>query len=432
MIFKRILTFTLLVLFSIQGSTGWAEEPRQNRDRFQLGVTGSISSETTWTHIKMLRYEQVQNLFLAIGENPRDFDFVSASLDGLPFGLDEIMDLRLLRRDGDLFYINFNFFTQEDLRLMFEVGVKYARSLTAAYTSKKPEFWTYLNAKSQPHISHEMLAYILIGCFSLDWDGLYITEQMGLRAGATHTEGSNSYIPWAKEAGEVFSLKHLYWGSHNQLAQNQDYAFSSFGDHYSARNMLPDLFWYAMFSVGNGRLPDDLETKTQRATRPFMKTMLVQIGQLLRDIKASPLSLAEIQEAHAFTENDTRALLEFLVDIQMVTETEDGYLAAIPVLETTDQAMIDQVLNLSQTIMKDWLEENYENLNKDLEGVTALRQGVDLKIVFTQVWHFIFGLTNRDLAGAGMFVDPYGEERTYPGAIPFLWDRHIYEGYDPL
>ncbi len=64
-----------------------ADEAEQDRTRFSLGITGSMSGDLEWNHTKMLRYIKAQDLFLAIADEPRSRDFVQAGLAELPFAL---------------------------------------------------------------------------------------------------------------------------------------------------------------------------------------------------------------------------------------------------------------------------------------------------------------------------------------------------------
>ena len=47
--------------------------------------------------------------------------------------------------------------------------------------------------------------------------------------------------------------------------------------------------------------------------------------------------------------------------------------------------------------------------------------------VYTEVWHFIFGIANRVLVEEGLFADPYAEERKSKGFIPAVWAKGLSE-----
>ena len=49
-------------------------------------------------------------------------------------------------------------------------------------------------------------------------------------------------------------------------------------------------------------------------------------------------------------------------------------------------------------------------------------------INFYNIWHDLFGATNRMLVEAGLFADPYSEFYGAKGIIPVVFDESLYEG----
>jgi hypothetical protein len=111
-----------------------------------------------------------------------------------------------------------------------------------------------------------------------------------------------------------------------------------------------------------------------------------------------------------------------------VRQQNGRYAAAIPVLDANDRAMTDSIVGLSAQIMSAWLDTNYDSIRGELKGTTPLRYGVPYPQVFTQVWHYIFGATNRALVHAGLFADPYAGGR-YQGFAPVVWDPAVYRDH---
>jgi hypothetical protein len=58
-------------------------------------------------------------------------------------------------------------------------------------------------------------------------------------------------------------------------------------------------------------------------------------------------------------------------------------------------------------------------LQADLRDLTSLQYGVPYEHLFTEVWHYLFGQTNRALVRSGHFADPYAADRVSKGIIPF-------------
>lgn len=71
--------------------------------------------------------------------------------------------------------------------------------------------------------------------------------------------------------------------------------------------------------------------------------------------------------------------------------------------------------------------DNYQDIRKELRGITPLKYGVPYEQVFNQLWHYMFAVTNRKVVEAGMFADPYDERRPYQGFISAVWSPSLYD-----
>jgi hypothetical protein len=406
-----------------------ADDAQKDTSRFMTGITGTMIDDRQWTHQSMLEYIKCQDLFMAIAERPRTDEFVRHSLEGLPFALKDIVSARLLREENGVYYLNFNFLTQKDQKLIYDVSEKYGQSLTKAFEAEWDSFQQILKANQQEQIPNEQLAYILLGLFSLDWDGGDLTREMGLRSGATHTDNDNLYTPWANENGDIVGLKELYWGSHNEYQVSDAFVLTTFGDHDALpRQGMPDLIWRTSIQVRNAE--DDMKRLSSAAMRAALKQVYRQYGKVLFAAKNKRVTLQEILTLTGWPEKEAVSHVKFLVEIQALAEERTGYIAAIPVLDISDNDMVQAIRALGWQTMENWLSENYASIKADLSSVAATSQGVPFEVIFTQVWHYIFGLTNRDLVRAGMFADPYADERTYKGFIPAIWDKELKENFN--
>ncbi len=89
--------------------------------------------------------------------------------------------------------------------------------------------------------------------------------------------------------------------------------------------------------------------------------------------------------------------------------------------------MVRAMLAEGRDIMAAWHEENYESIRSQLSHLTPMQNGVPFERVYTEVWHFVFGIANRILAERGFFADPYAEGRTFKGFIPAIWANGLDE-----
>ena len=60
-----------------------------------------------------------------------------------------------------------------------------------------------------------------------------------------------------------------------------------------------------------------------------------------------------------------------------------------------------------------------------ISSLTALRQGVPFTVIYSEVWHYIFGHANYFLAADGLITDPYAEAWPFRGFVPVLWATSI-------
>ena len=83
--------------------------------------------------------------------------------------------------------------------------------------------------------------------------------------------------------------------------------------------------------------------------------------------------------------------------------------------------MVDAIRALGREIMIRWHEENYDGIREALSDLTPGRNDVPFERVYTEIWHFAFGIANRTLVEAGLFADSYAADRRYRGFHPAIW-----------
>lgn len=62
-----------------------------------------------------------------------------------------------------------------------------------------------------------------------------------------------------------------------------------------------------------------------------------------------------------------------------------------------------------------------------LAQLTARKYGIPYRQLFAEIWHYLFGLTNKALVASGHFADPYAEERISKGMFPFVFNADLLE-----
>jgi hypothetical protein len=381
----------------------------------------------------LMRLEQVQALLLELRQGPREESYITDMLSGTGVMLKDLLALPLIRRDGELYAPSFPLLTAEDLRYVREVSERYARDLAAEYLQHRVEFEELMSRYPVEHVPLARVGFVLIGCFSLDWDGLDITESSGYRTPFV-AEGVGK-VHWATERQPPEATKGIYWGSNN-APLGSGITLTSFGDNYAPVRFafpdlvwrlgraFPDVMWEAARSYGVG-VPEELRPALAALGRRTLAELAEEVGTVMMALRAGERTAEDIAEVTGGDERETDALLSLLEALDYVRLDSGRYATVIPVFSEDDRAMVRGVLNLSHGLLSGWLERNYDGLESDLTRLTPLGDPLPFEDTFYYIWHYVFGIANRILVEEAMFEDPYGGDRRYTGYVPVVWHRSV-------
>jgi hypothetical protein len=386
--------------------------------------SGSVPESQDPSHVITL--EKAQQVLIAIAQEPREIPFIEEALDGTGITLDDLLATRLVNRRDGLCTIGFSLFTVEDQRRLRETCNDFAEDLARVYLSRRAKFEDALRHYPMKQIDISTLAYVLLGCFSLDWDGLRITRELGYRPSSPPKNAA--FTGWAddRRAKEFKNKKGLYWGSHNEYLEN-GVAFTTFGDHASIqRNGFPDLAWQMARRLRLIRAPEEVKPALVAAgRRAIYSSMLGQAADIMMALRKGNKSLEELRKATDIDSGQTKDLLAILKGLDYIKEVSGRYEAMIPVFAPEDQQMIQNILLPSGEMMASWLKQNYSRLEAQLANLSAYKYGQPLEATFYKVWHELFGAANRILVETGMFSDPYRESKKFKGFVPVVWHMQV-------
>lgn len=393
--------------------------------RLQVGITGENRLEGLDDPVRVLKLPEVSVLFGDIADRPRTADYIRHALAGSPVDLERLVRLDLLvLRDGD-YAINFTYLTTEDHDTLLRVLEPYAESLAQAYRDRWDAFLALLGRYDAGRVGPDEVAFVVLGAMSLDWDGLDVTADMGLRIPAGQLPGGRTFIIWARELAPGATLREMYWGSHNETVGR--IRFTSFGDHHvSPRLALPDLAWRMECREEAPGVPRHLARALHEAAGPCLgDDFFRDVGAILQGLREGSATPGTLAPALGIDEGRVRTILEALEPLQYVDRTAAGWMLATPYLSAGDKVVVDALRDLSRQIIRDWLASHHTRLRSDLRGLTGLGYGVTYEQLFTEVWHYLFGLTNRALVHSRHFADPYAPDRLAKGIIPFAMDTAL-------
>ncbi len=406
----------------------FAEDVDSHYLELSVGITGTNTLTGLNDPITVLRMTEVSHLMQDIADTPRDRAFIQKALNGSKVDLDALVALGLIRERAGLYVIGFPYFTQEDHELFVSVLDGYADLLVADYEDNWSEFEELLSLYELESVPQGAVAYAVLGAFSLDWDGLTITAESHYRVTADNMPLGFDFIPWAKEQASPDSLKGIYWGSHNAVYDGM--RFVTFGDHVPrARVGLPDFMWSINGGIRRMRgQTTDLSRAAQRALQPYYQTdAMTDIGNLLFAMRDGAVTIEAIAAESGTDRGRVENLLSLLEGLNYVRRSGDRFDLIVPVLGEQDYAMLRAARDLSNRIIIDHLNAHYAPAKSALSGLSGVRNGTPYEQLYTQGWHYLFGLVNRKLAEKGYFIDPYAEDRDYVGFAPFVFKTSIYD-----
>lgn len=245
-----------------------------------------------------------------------------------------------------------------------------------------------------PSVPMGKLTFMLVGVHFLDTGCLRLLSDAGYRTTAKDMPGGNRYTLWPQESGPDVPLKELYWGGHAETAG--EHVWNTFGDHAprpEGRRALPDLVWRAERAAG--------PTALRLAVRERLLDLLTELARTLTGVGPAGVDPGSVAGSSGTRQVDVLSELGYL-------ENVGGSLhVTAPVFTSAETPLRDGILKLLSPVVLDWFAENHLSLEKNLAGITPLRHGVPFGEVMTQVWHYLFGLTNRALVRAGFFSDLY-------------------------
>jgi hypothetical protein len=399
----------------------------------QVGITGSNSLEGLQDPVTVAQYPAVSALLQSIADEPRSAEYIEESLRKSEADLTLLLELGLIKPWDGGYAIGFNYLTLEDHELLLAKLAPYAESLAQSYRDKWPEFEAIFKAYGIETVDMGEIAYAVLGAMSLDWDGLDITAEKNLRITAENLPGGRDFVIWAKEQSSELNVERLYWGSHNTTVNG--ISFTTFGDHYSLpRHALPDLLWNASSRVAKiDNTPRTLRISVYKALGPYYQDdFLLDVGKILGVMRDGAVSIDTISGSMGTRMERTEAILTLLTELQYVRREGDSYVIVAPYFSHVDRPILDAARKLGWRLMDDWLDLNYSAVEAELDALTARKYGIPYRQLFTQIWHYLFGLANKALVESGHFADPYAEERVSKGMFPFVFVADLIELHTEL
>jgi hypothetical protein len=369
---------------------GWSQEDRI----LNYAHVGSASCKggPCWSAIDRL---EVQRALLAAAKTPQTASDLTSLLGNSGTTLSDLETLRLVQRQNDRYHIAFTLFPADDVRRSRALAEVQARSLADLVLARRSEIEAALRAYSAPGVDPRDVAFIVLGCFSLDWDGLRITKAKGYRTETGAARPDGYYVPWAEERID---------------APYRSYCYSSSIYQGEAGTV----------TVGDGT-SDDRSLVSMWRDEPRG----LALGKMLLAMRNGEATLEGLARAAKVPAPDAKRMLAELSRRQYVRIVGDTYGVNLPVLSQQDRQMVSRLRKIGRDAIEAWLAAHYSKLESELAGLAPARAGVPYAETFNWIWHQVFGRANALLVEAGLFSDPYAEGRTWRRHTPAVFHRAL-------
>ena len=428
--FRGFLRWGAVLFLAACGSVAFAADRK-----FLSGYAGTIpprESDRARTYFEKPAVRALLARLESGGLPPAEVD---ASLRGSGASAGDLLRVGLLRRDGNRLAIGFAYFTAADMKMIRAVADRASLEIALLYRNRESDLDRLLAGYAARAVPRDELAFILLAGFGMNWDGLALTRELGLRRPRLVEGKDFRYSFWASEELPRRDYREYYWGSSTAPLANpgdpRAWSFSSFGDPESDPRMnFPDL---AYLPASDMTTPvraaaervglRDTEEYGQKFHGVLGGVVMGHAADLLFALRKEPLPDERIR---AIVGGDPAALLGLLETIGYVERADRRWTLRVPVLDESDRPIVDEALALNRKVLRSWLEWRGPWLRRELSGLTAIRAGLSFEEVFTQVWHEIFGATTRELARGGIIASAREKGARSPGSFSVLWRQSLY------
>lgn len=372
--------------------------------KLQVGITGSVAPETghlanPYTY---LRRDAVVELLtgLAVDGPARAQELVRRYPEAAA-DLERLIEMTILRHGEDgRVHLNFTFFSAEDQKLVLSRLESPVVALVDRLLEHREQLERRLAAHGYPHVGRDQLAFMLIGCYFLDLRCLSLLPAHGFMGRPRVMPGDNRHFIWALEPAPSISLRGVYWGCHSHTVGA--HVLNTFGDHApeTSRSGFPDLAWNLRESAQGPTLRLVLGER--------MDGLMADVAGVLEAIPPDGLQRGALDEV-------SPNLVDLLVEMGYLTESGGRLHLGVPFFTERCTQAFTELLSLLDPVVLEWTSGQWSRLQRDLGELTPLRHGVPFEEVFCHLWHFIFGLANREMARRGFITDTYLDDWRHPG-----------------
>jgi hypothetical protein len=420
----RLTCLIALALLAFQAS---AQQPGSDRV-LSTGHHGTLLSTGLEDPRYLLSFPAAQRLVLkAMRERGVSVADAQRALEGLPYRLENLEAAGALKRDGEHYRIAYMVLSVDDQRAIYAAGQRYGGSLADAFAAAATRYEQIFARYRRAELRAD-LAFVTVAGYTLNWDGLRIGNELGMRAQPLTKPNGDRYLLYSKEVGPRTDATGFYWGSHSSNPIG-NIRLTTFGDAPSQPRIggLPDIY----FGVTDGidafkNHPALVAAATTQINSVFDEVLRLD-GAIMLALRDQPKTIPELAQLTGSSATHVSQAIDVLLASHYVREkdAQQRYSAAVLVLSEADRAMLDEARKLGREILTAWLTSNYSKIKSDLSGLDVSRAGIDFTQTFSEVWHFVFGYATKQLAQRGFYTNPREPGRAHVGFVPVVFNADL-------
>jgi hypothetical protein len=420
----RLTSLITLALVSIQAL---AQQPGDDRV-LSTGHHGTLLSTGAEDPRYLLSFPAAQRLVLRVMRE-RGVAVAEAhrALQGLPYRLENLEAAGVLKRDGDHYRIAYMVLSVDDQGAIYAAGQAYGGSLADAFAAAATRYQQLFARYPRAELRAD-LAFVTVAGYTLNWDGLRIGTELGMRAQPLTKPNGDRYLLYSKEIGPRRDVTGFYWGSHSSNPIG-NVRLTTFGDAPSQPRIggLPDIYFGVTDGIAAFKNHPALVAAATRQINSVFDDVLGLDGAIMLALRDQPKTLRELELLTGRSATHVSQAIEVLLASRYLRErdAQQRYSAAVLVLSEADRAMLDEARKLGREILTQWLTANYSKIERDLSELDVSKAGIDFTQTFSEVWHFVFGYATKELAQRGFYTNPREPGRTHVGFVAVVFKADL-------
>ncbi|HET9446186.1 MAG TPA: hypothetical protein VFO35_08010, partial [Steroidobacteraceae bacterium] len=287
----RLTLLTALALVSLQA---FAQQPGDDRV-LRTGHHGILQSTGVEDPRYLLSFTATQRLVLrAMRERGVPAAEAQHALEGLPYRIEQLETAGVLKRDGERYRIAYMVLSVQDQRAIYATAQTYGGSLADAFVARARRYQELFAKYPRAELRSD-LAFVTVAGFTLNWDGLRIGTELGMRAQPVTKPNGDRYILYSKENGPRSDVTGFYWGSHSSNPVG-NVRLTTFGDAPSQPRIggLPDIYFGVTDGVATFKQYPALVAAATTQINSVFDDVLRLEGAIMLALKDHPRTIQEL------------------------------------------------------------------------------------------------------------------------------------------